>query len=307
MDPIQSIRTRMTDEDVRLLSDIYAPTEAATPDGDARSNLTLLRDGRIRFYGHYGKKHVYDTASDRTHGALLVSSFEKNGRSDMNKFFSILLVFVLLFAFVSCGQDATDVPLGMKLASNPEIVNYTLYVPEDWMVSSSTGMTMVQASYTDPTNLIVTHHSHQSLNEYADAKNMLIAYLYGEDEVKLSDSEGEKTYREYDESLLQKDGGYLNRVYEMFDTEKDADGNEKSTFTMIEEPSFMTLNKGDKAVVAISFMYTATLDGAQLQQKMILSYEDAYYYNFTFTTAPGLYDTHLTTFNSILENFSFDD
>lgn len=68
MDPIQSIRARMTDEDVRLLSDIYAPTEVATPDADAWSNLTLLRDGRIRFYGHYGKKHIYDTAAcDRSY------------------------------------------------------------------------------------------------------------------------------------------------------------------------------------------------------------------------------------------------
>jgi len=225
----------------------------------------------------------------------------------MNKIISIALVLVLLFSFASCGQDENGAPFGMKLASNPEIVDYTLYIPEDWVVNSSTGMTAAQASYNDPTSIIVTNHSHQSLNEYADAKNMLIAYLYGEDEVKLSDGSGEKTYREYDETLLLKDGTYLNRLYEMFDTAKDADGNEKSTFTMVEAPSFMMLNKGENAVPAISFIYTGILDGAQVQQRMILSYEDAYYYNFTFTTAPGLYESHKTTFNTILENFSFDD
>lgn len=225
----------------------------------------------------------------------------------MNKIISIALVIVLLFALVSCGQEEEGAPFGMKLASNSDIVEYTLYVPEDWTVIYSTGMTMVQASYTDPTSLIVTHHSHESLNEYADSKNMLIAYLYGEDEVKLPDDTGEKTYREYDETLLLKDGSYLGRLYKMFDTVKDSDGSVKSSFTMVEAPSFMTLNKGEKAVAAISFVYSGVLDGAQVQQRMILSYEDAYYYNFTFSTAPGLYETHKTTFNTILENFSFND
>ena len=65
MDTVQIIRDRMTDEDVRLLSDIYAPTEVAIPDADAWGNLTLLRDGRIRFYGNYQKKSVFDTDCER--------------------------------------------------------------------------------------------------------------------------------------------------------------------------------------------------------------------------------------------------
>ena len=67
MDPIQSIRARMTDEDVRLLEDIYAPTIVATPDSDAWSNLVLMRDGRIRCYGDYGRKHIYDTDFERSY------------------------------------------------------------------------------------------------------------------------------------------------------------------------------------------------------------------------------------------------
>ena len=225
----------------------------------------------------------------------------------MNKLISILLIFVLLFAFAACGDGESDVPVGMKLASNPDIVDYTLYVPEDWVVTSSTGMTMAQVSYLDATNLILTHHSQTSQIEYADSKDMLIAYLYGADEVKLTDENGKKTYREYDESLLLKEGSYLNRLYEKFDRVKDAEGNEASSFAMVEAPDFITLKKGDNAVFAIAFSYTATLDGAEIQQKMILAYEDAYYYNMTFTTPPGLYETHKTTFNTILENFSFDD
>lgn len=225
----------------------------------------------------------------------------------MNKIVSILLVFVLLFALISCGQSEDGTPYGMKLASNPEIVEYTLYVPEDWTVTYSAGMTMAQASLNDPTNVIVTHHSQTSQNEYSDSKFMLIAYLYGADEVKLPAEGEEKTYREYEDALLLKEDSYLGRLYRMFDTVKDADGVEMSSFEMVEAPSFMTLAKGEKAVAAISFIYKGTLDGAQVQQRMILSYEDAYYYNITFSTAPGLYESYATTFNTVIENFSFDE
>ena len=228
----------------------------------------------------------------------------------MKKIFTVLLALIMIFALASCGAEPTDAPSGMKLASNPEVVDYTVYVPSHWEVTSSTGMTMAQAALTDTTNMIITHHSHSNTVEYRDTKNTLIAYLYGADEVKVS-TDGSDTsdaaYREYDETLLTKEGSYLNRLYSLFDTVKDDAGNVISTFEMIEAPAFTTLNKGEKAVVAMTFMYKGTIDGATVQQKMILSYDNAYYYNITFTTSPGLYETHKATFNTIIENFSFDD
>ena len=228
----------------------------------------------------------------------------------MKKILSLLLIAILALTLVACGASENGAPNGMKLASNPEIVDYTLYVPESWFIRESAGYTMAQAAQTDTSSVIVTNHSHTNTIEYRDAKNTMIAYLYGADEVNLS-TDGSDTsdsaYREYDDSLLTKEGGYLNRLYESFDTVKNDDGTEVSSFKMIEKPAFMTLNKGDKAVVAIGFVYTAILDGAEIQQRVVLSYDDAYYYNITFTTAPGLYDTHETTFQTILENFSFDD
>lgn len=228
----------------------------------------------------------------------------------MKKLIAIFMILCMIFALAACGENETNAPAGMKLASNPEVVEYKLYVPSQWIVTSSTGMTMAQAAATDTTNLIVTHHSHTNATEYRDTKNTLIAYLYGADEVKISTDGSDTTdnaYREYDETLLTKEGGYLNRLYSLFDTVKDEEGNVKSTFEMLEKPTFTTLNKGEKAVVAMTFTYKGVLDGATVQQKMILSYDNAYYYNITFTTAPGLWDTHKTTFQTILENFSFDD
>lgn len=65
MDQIKLIRSRMTDEDARLLSDIYEPTVVAVPDADPWHKLTLTRDGRIRFYGNYRQKSVFDTDCER--------------------------------------------------------------------------------------------------------------------------------------------------------------------------------------------------------------------------------------------------
>lgn len=235
----------------------------------------------------------------------------------MKKLTVYVLLFAMLFAFASCGETVDDAPIGMKLASDPEVVDYKVYVPTDWAITSKTGMTMAQVSLADASSMIVTNHSHTNTSEYRDSKNTLIAYLYGADEIKptadttdpaLDESKYDKDgYRKYDESLLLKEGSYLARVYSLFDTVKDEEGNVKSTFTMIEAPAFTTLKKGDGAVAAITFTYSGVLDGASVQQKMVLSYEDAYFYNITFSTAPALYETHKATFDAILGYFTFED
>ncbi|MBQ7364039.1 MAG: hypothetical protein IJW46_00375 [Clostridia bacterium] len=237
----------------------------------------------------------------------------------MKKLTVMLLAIVMLLTFVSCAEETGDAPYGMKLASDPEVVDYKVYVPEDWTITSKTGMTTAQVSLADATNMIITNHSHSNTVEYSDSKNTLIAYLYGADVIKTeaADTTGADAnaddrydkdgYRKYEESLLHKDGCYLNRLYELFDTVKDENGNEISSFTMIEEPAFTTLKKGDNAVAALTFVYSGTLDGAEVQQKMVLAYEDAYFYNITFSTAPALYENHKTTFATILENFTFED
>lgn len=64
----EAIESRMTEEEKHLLSDIYAPTEVMTPDGDPGfCSLTLLTDGRIRMYGHDGKRDVFDTGYHRSY------------------------------------------------------------------------------------------------------------------------------------------------------------------------------------------------------------------------------------------------
>lgn len=55
----------------------------------------------------------------------------------MKKIISLLLLFALALSFASCSKSDPNVPTGYKLASDAELCDYTLVVPEVW-VSEST-------------------------------------------------------------------------------------------------------------------------------------------------------------------------
>ena len=57
---VEQIKSRLTKEDEKFLKDIYAPTEVTKCDEDAFRRLCVTPDGKIRFYGLYGKKVVND-------------------------------------------------------------------------------------------------------------------------------------------------------------------------------------------------------------------------------------------------------
>ena len=57
---IEKIYKRLTDDDKKQLSDIYEPRVVTEPDANAWSGLCVMRDGRIRFYGLYDKKTIFD-------------------------------------------------------------------------------------------------------------------------------------------------------------------------------------------------------------------------------------------------------
>ncbi len=66
-DYIENIKKRMTSEDERFYSGIFAPAEVAVPDEDSKDNLCVMPDGEIRCYGVYEKKSVFDTDAQRVY------------------------------------------------------------------------------------------------------------------------------------------------------------------------------------------------------------------------------------------------
>ncbi len=61
---VNKIESLLSDGDKKILSDIYAPTVVAVPDDEPYRSLCITREGYIRFYGAYMKKHVLDKDHD---------------------------------------------------------------------------------------------------------------------------------------------------------------------------------------------------------------------------------------------------
>ena len=58
------------------------------------------------------------------------------------------MVLTLSLSLVSCTDD-DNIPDGMKYACDPDIVDYSLFVPESWIVDIQTGASMAHVSETD--------------------------------------------------------------------------------------------------------------------------------------------------------------
>ena len=73
----------------------------------------------------------------------------------MKKFLILLLLLATALSLASCDTglsgNESDIPSGMKIAESG--AGYTFYVPEDWTVETSTGLTMVYVSTTDHSNV----------------------------------------------------------------------------------------------------------------------------------------------------------
>lgn len=72
---------------------------------------------------------------------------------------------MLCMALVSCNQEGIAVPTGMQLASDPEILDFHLFVPEGWTVDMRTGTTTAYYSTNDPSNISATMLQLAEINE----------------------------------------------------------------------------------------------------------------------------------------------
>ncbi len=73
----------------------------------------------------------------------------------MKKVLALLLLLAAVLSLAACNGAAPggdeEIPEGMKIAEEGE--GYTLFVPEDWVVETSTGITMAYVSTVDPSNV----------------------------------------------------------------------------------------------------------------------------------------------------------
>ena len=56
----------------------------------------------------------------------------------------------------ACKKSDVTVPYGLQLASDPNVADYYLFVPDDWTVDISTGVTYAYHSANDPSSISAT-------------------------------------------------------------------------------------------------------------------------------------------------------
>ena len=93
------------------------------------------------------------------------------------KLILILLAILAIFCLASCTDDG--VPAGMKLASDTTRVDYSLFVPSDWVIDSSTEkITSAHASKNDLTSINIQGQAFATLDEWWSAYKKSLSSMF---------------------------------------------------------------------------------------------------------------------------------
>lgn len=185
----------------------------------------------------------------------------------------ILLAALFLTFFVSCGKPEDQwQPAGMKLASSDK-VDYKLWVPEEWTVDMSTGITAAYVSSSDRSNVTLTAFSLTEGDNYMSISEYWSKYK----------EELEKTFPDI----------------EVIDT-----GEEGESDALEEENDFGVTMLID-GVAAKKYVYTATVTGSSYKFMQVIFIHEGYVYLLTYTALPNVYDSHTEEVGKIIENFRF--
>ena len=114
----------------------------------------------------------------------------------MKKILAICICLFICFSFSACGNKSEiNVPMGMQLASDENVPDYILMVPNDWTVEESTGTTTayykdnlsgaVIATFTASFNV---PSADITLDNYFDSFSEEFANIFGENEANIESS-----------------------------------------------------------------------------------------------------------------------
>ena len=180
------------------------------------------------------------------------------------------LSILMTASLFSCSaKDNGDAPAGMKLASNSEVAEYYLYVPESYIVDITEGLTAVRVSEADSSSVTVSAFTNSSISK---TESILLDY-----------------WDSYEEALSS-----------LFDKTEDG----KSTYTLEKEAEALTLARGESGnVSALKYVYSGKIAGNDLKYMQVIAYHDDYFYVMTFTSTPEGFGKNSSSFDSIITNF----
>lgn len=197
--------------------------------------------------------------------------------NNLRKFFFVTMVIlstlIVLCATVSCGDaDEQWYPAGMKLASSDKI-DYKMWVPDDWIVDISTGVTAAYVSESDRSNVTLTAFSLTAGDNYMSISQYWSKYK----------EELEKTFPDIS----------------VIDT-----GEDGASDALTEENDLGVTLLVD-GVAAKKYVYTATVTGTNYKFMQVIFIREGYVYLLTYTAMPENYDLHTEDVDKIIENFRF--
>lgn len=203
-------------------------------------------------------------------------------RSLLVSIFALLLSAVML---IGCSKQDPNAPDGYKTASNDN-VDYTLFVPEDWVVD------------TDEKDIVISAR----VSEQDRSNITMMSYDVTDDYIGKTDDEGNEISPV---TLYWAD--YTDELAKTFDN--DDEGN--STFKLETDGSnshFMGKDADGKDVPAYTYVYTGKIGGVELKFMQVISYDKTMgtFYFLTFTAPADRYDAHIETVEELLTHIVFD-
>ncbi len=188
----------------------------------------------------------------------------------MKKILVCLLALLMIFSLVSCGGNDDAAPAGYQRASDAEVCDYHLYVPDTWIAGSGTARNFTSATVApgDKCNvsvMSVDSVTAETVGDYWKEQQAEYAALLGPI----------TTVEEGGKVTLGNGEGKVNGYRYVF-TAKHTVG-EKTT---------------DYKIMQIFFLKNSALMGSTL-------------YIFTYTATADHYDNHLEAIGGILTNFAF--
>lgn len=188
-----------------------------------------------------------------------------------------LLLTLPMLTLTACGESDPNAPSGYITASNDK-VEYTLFVPKDWVVDTTENsmMTTARVSDQDTSNISMVAYTNETYEVKTDENGKQISPV-------------PEYWADYKESLTA-----------LFD--KDSEG--KSTFVLNEDASGKTMMVGNNGTgspaTGYSYSYTATLGEVELQYLQVIIYRKNTFYIFTYTSTPDLYENSIEDVEGIL-------
>ena len=196
------------------------------------------------------------------------------------KIFAIAMAALLTLPLLAgCSEQEPGAPDGYKRASNDK-VEYSLFIPSDWLVDTAKDSTMTAARVSEVTNTNITMIAFDNDGTYEVKK----------DEKGNSISPVPDYWKDY-----QKD---VERIFDL-----DEEG--KTTFSLNKDLSGKSCliganSENRKTATGYTYVYTGKIGGTELKYMQVIIYQKETFYLFTYTSTPSQYDEYLDEVEEIL-------